>query len=111
MNNVSEKVNYVQALMNKQKRATIVALYVVGVTRLELATSCPPDKRATNCATPRKLCYVFIKFLLASISVYGSAQGASSLGIKPRGLWLQTVHRTLCLTRRPNCATPRNSFS
>ena len=23
------------------------------------------------------------------------------------GLWLQTVHRTLCFTRRPNCATPR----
>lgn len=28
-------------------------LFLVGVTRLELMTSCPPDKRATNCAIPR----------------------------------------------------------
>lgn len=26
---------------------------LVGVARLELTTSCPPDKRATNCAIPR----------------------------------------------------------
>ena len=28
-----------------------------------------------------------------------------------RGLWLQTVHWTLCLTHRPNCATPRYNFT
>lgn len=28
---------------------------MVGVTRLELATSRPPAVRATNCATPRKI--------------------------------------------------------
>ena len=84
---------------------------MVGVTGFEPTTSWSRTKRATNCATPRKLYFVFIKFFTRISCVYGSARGASSLGIKPRGLWLQTVHRTLCLTRRPNCATPRKLCS
>ena len=39
---------------SKKEQQTLL-LFLVGVTRLELATSCPPDKRATNCATPRSL--------------------------------------------------------
>ena len=35
-------------------------LVLVGVARLELTASCPPDKRATNCAIPRKDLYFFL---------------------------------------------------
>ena len=37
---------------------------LVGVTRLELMTSCPPDKRATNCAIPRMPIYFISTFII-----------------------------------------------
>ena len=36
---------------------------MVEVTRLELTTSWSRTKRATNCATPRLLCYYIILFV------------------------------------------------
>ena len=44
-----------QSTNSKQiKRMTFShPFYLVGVARLELTASCPPDKRATNCAIPR----------------------------------------------------------
>ena len=40
---------------NRAYKRFIVAFLVVGVARLELAASCSQSRRATNCATPRKI--------------------------------------------------------
>ena len=88
------------------------SIFLVGVTGFEPTTSWSRTKRATNCATPRLNFLPFTIYMLLAFSFRQVAPKALPLSCHKgtRGLGLQTVHRTLCLTLRPNCATPRLNY-
>ena len=62
----------------KRRALCCLFLFLVGVTRFELATSWSRTMRATNCATPRDLLYYYSTCYSLPIT-NGSASGASAL--------------------------------
>ena len=61
---VSSNVLLLQHKQKKQRNCCLF-LFLVGVTRFELATSWSRTMRATNCATPRNFIFYYLFLLLA----------------------------------------------